>query len=414
MDIKKHVNRCIRDLRQLAITHRTKLPLIGAILLLLSVYLGSKLSSQPISVFHTKNEVSFDGGRILDSSSRMYERKEKILSKTVNDVLSSQNAIKQTLDQLKKELTELRDNTPKIEPQSESDQSQINLPISKEPSVTFGPPPGTYQTGTVSGGVLTPESLSQERPKKQIQNTEKGPVIISFPVKATETAAETGIILPSGSYVRSMLLTGVEAPEGKTYPVLMQLDYAFIGPNRHRVDLSGCFMIAKAQGDLSTERVQMQASKISCVSKKGRMFERDVNGFVADDTDNSFAVIGSVNSKQDRVVVMSFLSSVVEGVGKAIQQAQTSQQTNAVGGTQSMITGSQGQYIAAGGASNAASLVTQFYLKRAQSLLPTINVGSGREVWIVMQDKVELPNWFFRKTNKGEEHDFTYVSRIMD
>jgi hypothetical protein len=75
------------------------------------------------------------------------------------------------------------------------------------------------------------------------------------------------------------------------------------------------------------------------------MFEREVNGFVADDKDNSFAVIGSVSTKQDRVAATAFLSSVVEGVGKAIQQAQTTQQTNALGGAQSMITGDQAKYI---------------------------------------------------------------------
>ena len=175
-------------------------------------------------------------------------------------------------------------------------------------------------------------------------------------------------------------------------------------------------MIAKSQGDLSTERVQMQATKLSCVSKDGRMFERDVNGFIADDKDNSFAVIGSVNSKQDRVAAMAFLSSVVEGVGKAIQQAQTTQNTTPLGGSQSVVTGDQAAYLGAGGASNAASLVTQWYLKQAQNLLPTINVGSGQDVWIVMQDGVKLPNDYFRKNVKGgsSESIYTYFSRIVD
>ena len=156
------------------------------------------------------------------------------------------------------------------------------------------------------------------------------------------------------------LMTGIEAPEGKTYPTLLQLDYAYIVPNRHKLDLSGCFMIAKSQGDLSTERVQMQATKLSCVSKEGKMFEREVNGFVADDKDNSFAVMGSVNSKQDRVAAMGFLSSIVEGVGKALQQAQTTQQMNPLGGTQSIMTGNQMEYLGAGGAANAAGMVTQW------------------------------------------------------
>jgi type IV secretory pathway VirB10-like protein len=126
--------------------------------------------------------------------------------------------------------------------------------------------------------------------------------------------------------------------------------------------------------------------------------------------------MGSVNSKQDRVAAMAFLSSIVEGVGKGIQQAQTTQQTTPLGGSQSVLTGNSAEYMAAGGAANAASMVTQWYLKQAQNLLPTINVGSGQDVWIVMQDTVKLPNEYFRKNQKGgaSESVYTYFSRVVD
>lgn len=146
------------------------------------------------------------------------------------------------------------------------------------------------------------------------------------------------------------------------------------------------------------------------------MFEREVNGFIADDKDNSFAVMGSVNSKQGRVAAMAFLSSIVEGVGKAIQSAQTTQQITPLGGAQSMLTGNQMEFIGAGGAANAAGMVTQWYLRQAQNLLPTINVGSGQDLWIVMQDTVKLPTDYFRKNTNGgaSESVYTYFSRIVD
>src|SRR5690606_18276334 len=81
------------------------------------------------------------------------------------------------------------------------------------------------------------------------QVSSKGPAIISFPVKDT-APTDIGVVIPSGSYVKAKMMTGVEAPEGKNYPVLLQLDYAFVGPNRTKVDLTGCFGISKAQGDL--------------------------------------------------------------------------------------------------------------------------------------------------------------------
>jgi len=174
-------------------------------------------------------------------------------------------------------------------------------------------------------------------------------------------------------------------------------------------------MILKAQGDLSTERVQMQADKISCVSKSGKMFEREINGFIADDKDNSFAVMGTVNSKQDRVAAMAFLASIVEGVSKSIQQAQTTQTTNAVDGSQSVLTGDQSKYIVGGGIGNAAGRVTDWYLKQAENLLPTINIGSGQDVYVVMGSTVELPREFFKQTRRNtDENIYSFYSNILN
>jgi hypothetical protein len=109
---------------------------------------------------------------------------------------------------------------------------------------------------------------------------------------------------------------------------------------------------------------------------------------------------------------MAFLSAIVSGISGAIGQAQTTSQTNGFGGASTSLTGDQGKYIAASGASSAASMVTQWYLKQAQGLLPTINVGSGQDIWVVVQDSVELPNWYFKKQETGSK-DFNFLSNVM-
>jgi len=111
---------------------------------------------------------------------------------------------------------------------------------------------------------------------------------------------------------------------------------------------------------------------------------------------------------------MAFLSSIVEGIGKAVAQAQITSQTGGLGGSSSILSGDQGKYIAAGGVGNAASQVTQWYLKHAQNLLPTINIGSGKDVWIVVQNTVDLPNWYFRKEKSHTKKSYLYMSRILD
>lgn len=418
------MNRIVRDLKELATTHKEKLPYLGVLLLVATVYIFSKARDSTTYVYRNESKMEFKDGKILGSQGQsLYEGKERLFLKTVHDIQSTQQSLKEATDRLQARMDEIdkakggstkppgsSETYGPPDPNSPGNAGKSGL-LEKDP-IRVAPPPEDYSV-TQARAYTAPDYLAPPR-MPRAPKIRDGNSIISFPVKEVALDKSESIVLPVGSYVRAKLMTGVEAPEGRTYPVLLQLDYAYIVANKHRIDLSGCFMIAKSQGDLSTERVQMQADKLSCVSKEGRMFERDVNGFIADDKDNSFAVIGSVNSKQDRVAAMAFLTSIVEGVGKALQQAQTTQQTNPLGGTQSIITGDQAAYIGAGGASNAATMVSQWYLKQAQNLLPTINVGSGQDVWVIMKETVKLPNDYFQKSNKGGqgENVFTYFSRI--
>jgi len=380
--------------------HKKRLPILGGFLVLLIIYALSRTTETIIHIYHSDKKPDFKDGKILGS--------EKDLEASNRDAL-----VNKMFHELQQSILALNDKTQSL------DQKIKNLiPVKSE--ATSVPSPGPTMANTTPA---TPRDVAAQENETGVSGTihktvdlnprmPKGQSIISFPVKEQ---AEIGsqIILPPGSYVKAKVMSGVQAPEGKTLPSLLELDYAYILPNHKRLDLSGCFMIAKAQGDLSTERVQMQASKLSCVSKTGKMFERDVNGFIADDKDNNFAVAGTVNSKQDRVAAMAFLSSIVEGVSKAVQQAQTTQQTTPLGGSQSVVTGDQATYLAAGGAAGAASQVTQWYLKHAEALLPTISISSGHDIWIVMQESVKLPSEFFRK-NDGGKDAFSYLRNLIE
>ena len=246
-----------------------------------------------------------------------------------------------------------------------------------------------------NGGIFLPRLKSRSH---------RGPRVISFPVK--HKRMESGITLPTGSYVKAKLMTGVNAPEGKTYPVLLALDYSYIGPNKYKVDLSGCFMIAKSSPSIATERINFQTTRLSCVSKKGKFFERKVSGFIADNSDNTFAVKAKLNSKQGRVAKMAFLKSVIDGIGEII-----SRRSQNIGGKNP----DSANVLVQNSAQGAASKVSDWYLKQVTSLLPTLAVNSGQDVWIVMQEKVLLPNDFFIKNERRNSGKvFSYLTRIVD
>lgn len=185
-------------------------------------------------------------------------------------------------------------------------------------------------------------------------------------------------------------MTGLQTPEGKVYPTLLVLDYAFQSPNNARVNLAGCFALAKTQASLATERIEFQVYKLSCVSKKGEMFERDMNGFVVDDKDNNFAIKGEVQSHQGRVAAMAFMNSVVQGVGEIIERKGQN-----IGGANPDNKGTD--IILQQGATSSASKVVDWYLTQATStLVPTISVKSGQDVWVVVNETVEVPKNYFQ------------------
>lgn len=397
---------------------RTAQFLVIALGIILAFYIVLKISdafSEPekIEVIQKRD---YQEGRMFPSSfNKTYQGKEKILKARVNEVLEKQEELLKKLSEQNSKIQNLESRIKKasdrpVEKEVDTKKVENKTNVDQTVKENIRVHPGNSNLYSTYVDPATGKRIRKAR-SHFLSNRRK---LISFPVASTRKAKKDEITLPSGSYVKAKLLTGVEAPEGRTYPVLLQLDYAHILPNDKKLDLIGCFIIAKAQGDLSTERVQMQATKLSCVAKTGKMFEREINGFIADDSDNSFAVVGKVNSKQGRVASMAFLSSVVEGVGKAIQMAQTKQETDALGGSRSVISGDSGKYIAAGGVSNAASQVTQWYLKQAQSLLPTINIGSGQDVWVVMAEKVSLPKDYFNtKRSSGNESVYSYFTNIL-
>ncbi|POB14808.1 TraB/VirB10 family protein [Halobacteriovorax sp. DA5] len=437
--IKEHYFRVKREIERLCPNYKKYLPYIIAALVVFSIWQYGQIKDKETHVFHQKETVNIEGGRILDSGKAIYERKEKIVSNRLGKVEKSLDTLTNTftkineqlaanqaaLDSLQKTSKDKEASKEVDSPNLEKDQEKgggNKSPQKQVDEITLDDPPSNLKVGPAHTSYGALDSFEGVRPlkvskrKRFARKVPRGPSVISFPVQSSKAPERMGVKVPSGSYLKAKLLTGVEASESRPVPVLLQADYFFVGPNRSKIDLSSCFIIAKSKGNLSIERVEMQVTKISCVSKSGKMFERELNGFVADGKDSSFGIEGIVNSKQSRVASMAFLSSVVQGIGNAIQQAQTTTQTNALGGSSSIVTGSQAKYLAAGGASNAASLVTNWYLKHAQNLLPTINVGSGQDVWIILQDTVDLPNWYFKRPKGLSQNSgsYFYLSRLTD
>jgi len=205
---------------------------------------------------------------------------------------------------------------------------------------------------------------------------------------------DTMTVLPTGSFVKARVVSGVEANTQEPYPVLLQLEHPFTGPNDSKVNLSNCFMIAKARANLSTERVIMETDTISCVRQNGEYFKSSARGFTAGE-DSTFGSTGTFISKQGQVLLAAVLASVAKNAGEAVAAAQQTA-TVAAGGvgaavTATNVTGNQAKFIAGRSVVDGAGMIAQWYLDYARQLIPSIAVGSGQTVHVVMLETIRVP-----------------------
>jgi len=207
-----------------------------------------------------------------------------------------------------------------------------------------------------------------------------------------------------GSHVKAKVVAGVEANASEPYPVLLQLDYAFTGPNETRIDLSRCFMVAKARANLSTERVMMETEKISCVRENGEHFASDAKGYIAG-SDSTFGATGTYISKQGQVLLAAVLANIAKNAGGAVAEAQQSQVV--VGSDKAAlatnITGSKAAFVAGKSFVDAGALIADWYLEQARQLVPSIAVGSGQDVFVIMLDSIKVPTLTVSEDQDGTQ-----------
>lgn len=215
-----------------------------------------------------------------------------------------------------------------------------------------------------------------------------------FRVSQVAANKEIFTVIPLGSYVKARVLTGVEANDQEPFPMLLQLDYAFVGPNKTKIDLSHCFMIAKTKANLSTERVMAETQDISCVRDNGEHFKRSAKGYIAGE-DSTFGMTGELISRQGQVLMTAVLANLAKGAGEAVALANTATQVitgpGGAVGQSTRITGSTGAYIAGKATTDAAQTIADWYLEHARKLMPSIAVGSGRDIWVILLDTIQVP-----------------------
>lgn len=203
--------------------------------------------------------------------------------------------------------------------------------------------------------------------------------------------------LPTGAITKAKLLNGLYAPtmtkaKSNPLPVLMRMTDLSIIPNRKRFNIKECFILGEAFGELSSERVHIRLTNISCVTSKNEIIDVAVKGFVAGE-DGRTGLAGKVVSKQGAMIGRTIIAGFLQGVGQSLSQANQQVMTSPLGTTTSATSLSPETVAKTGayaGGAKAAEKLADFYLKMADSIEPVIEVAGGRTVEVVITQGVEL------------------------
>ena len=198
------------------------------------------------------------------------------------------------------------------------------------------------------------------------------------PPQTTGRPGGPWVRLPLGSTVTGELLTGAFATKvrGDALPVLVQLRSAYSGPNDTEVPLEDCLLIGKATADISSVRARVEAVSLSCVLPDGTAFERAVKGYFTGE-DGTLGVPGKWEFRSGRWLanLLSAMGTVAAGVYADVKIAEALAGAGILGGIS---------------ASDTTTRVQEFFLQRAEEILPVVWVESGTPVYLVMLEGLTI------------------------
>lgn len=208
--------------------------------------------------------------------------------------------------------------------------------------------------------------------------------------KISRTHLDPNHYVPSNTSVRAVILGGADADasvngQSKNNGVML---FKFIEdgtlPNGQHSRLMGCRVSGNAYGDISSERAFATLYKISCAHPGEAIIDKEVTGWVF--FKGKVGVKGVPLMRDNKIMQWAGISGALSGIASAAQYAQSVQSISSFGAASVVPQQNIGPYAAYGGASKAADVLSQYYVKRAEQYHPVIQVGSGNVVTIVFKD----------------------------
>ncbi len=199
------------------------------------------------------------------------------------------------------------------------------------------------------------------------------------------------IIIPANTYGNAHLQTGVDAEIGGrgNVPVLLQMDFDWVGPANSHIVMRGCRVSGVANAMAGPERVAVDLKTLSYVFPSGREINSQVNGFISDNLSGQYGALGTYKWNADKVLPYAVLSGGLSGAGDALK---SNGQTTIVSNTTTTVANSGNKLQQAGyaGIADGFGLMADYVKATLNDIKPSVSVVNGQRVSVVLLEPVVL------------------------
>ena len=399
------------------------LGIAGALLLLIILFLGQVMNARRTAFQGIGSSGHVDETIIADRTSQASpeltwarQSREEIerLSKTVAELTASVTALTESQ---KAEIEAMREQYDEVivMQQAEIDALEAGTPTGPAspapPGAVLGPNGENYGQEFITGGGRTAAlGRAGEGAAEGAVVPFGGGFAIDFalkplPAPPPETEEERsskvhdlGSYIPAGSYAPAVVISGVDASTGvvsrdNPVPVLVRITGPAVtaaggaGAGR-RVNITGCTVLGSAMGDLSSERVYVRLTTLTCLGRGDKVIETPVAGLVAGS--GKAGVRGQVVSREGNLAMNAAIAGALGGFADAVSSAASIAGSNEGAETVGSVLAGAGTGMLGGAAGNAADRLAEYYIKRAEQYQPVVSLYAGTEVEVVFMEGVSL------------------------
>lgn len=332
---------------------------------------------------------------IADDKMALFEKAEMSIRKENKVILSEMESMRASFQELSTKLNDLgKTPVPEVQAVKEELVKQDGIQLSAS-TIQSGPTQGSLTESTHNG-------KSESKPKKP----KSGAYSVVFPVEIKASEEENGIVIGKGSRAYGKVIGGAEVPMGETYPVLIQLDHAFVMANNKKVDLKGCVLIAKSETVFATGKMKMEPDSITCYGPTGSHFSQNkIKGWFNDPKDDNFGMSAELKTNAGKKSLGVFGQSFVEGLGAAIERGSRSVGGQGVDVRPDVVLQNSGQ--------QAGIKAGQLFMEYLNGLKPTLKITSGRDTWLILGSDLVIPYEFFKERQKHESYKNSSVTDFI-